>query len=781
MRRIGFIALVLMSLNLFAQEGNCEYKAPKKTRKKYEAASANYVKDKVEGVELLKEVNDLDPQMPEPYYFLAKHYFELAFPEPGKANVAMNADNSKKELFVGRSKDYFIKLNEVCPAFSGHLGSYYLGVIYHMEGKYSEAAPLFKAYLDDEWNTTDNNEAVAKRLYKECAAIDKILKNPVPYDPAAVKGVNTNDNEYLPALSPDNEQLYLVRQMAGTPNPMDPAGPGNDKKEYFTMASKLWVDSFSMGMSMPLPFNDFAGTLDGGEILGNGGICITPDNKRMYVTVNLLVPFQNTKIKNTGIYYTDLVDGKWAPFRALRSVNDEDGNPTWEGQPTISSDGKMIIFASARNSSMYSVDGMGQNKYGMDLFMTTKGQNGSWSAPKNLGDVINTKGHEKTPFLHTDSKTLYFSSNGHAGLGGYDLFYTRMDDYGNWMKPVNLGTPINTAADEHGFIVSLDGKYGFMSSGLQNGPNGALQIIHFPLYEQARPEKVVMMKGTLKDEKGAPLQNGKVEIKNAKTGEITEATVDKKTGEYVAVLTVPDPNRNKTEERKVTLKVEGKEVEADFGSHVEKINGKEQILKPGEKKDSIKGVEVIVPVDHKKVVQNGEEKIVKKDLEELSAPDGQYVITAKTEKKSFSSKVVELNAKEIDGSTTIRGTKASITVEALEVKKPIRLNDIVFGNDSYELTRASKLVLDQLYEFLIENPKIDMAIHGHTDNVGDDAKNLELSKNRAKACMEYLITKGIVAKRIQSEGYGETKPKAPNTTEEGRGANRRVEFVVLKM
>ena len=172
---------------------------------------------------------------------------------------------------------------------------------------------------------------------------------------------------------------------------------------------------------------------------------------------------------------------------------------------------------------------------------------------------------------------------------------------------------------------------------------------------------------------------------------------------------------------------------------------------------------------------------MKKDVEELSAPDGQYVITAKTEKKSFSSKVVELNAKEIDGSTTIRGTKASITVEALEVKKPIRLNDIVFGNDSYELTRASKLVLDQLYEFLIENPKIDMAIHGHTDNVGDDAKNLELSKNRAKACMEYLITKGIVAKRIQSEGYGETKPKAPNTTEEGRGANRRVEFVVLKM
>ncbi len=781
MRRIGVVILLLLSVNVLAQEGNCEYKAPKKVRKKYDAAIATYTKDKVEGVNLLKAVIELDPQMPEPYYALGRHYFELAFPEKGKSRVAMNSDASKKEIFIGKSKDYFIKLNELCPAFSGHLGSFYLATIYHMEGKLSEAAPLFKAYLDDEWNTTANNEEVARRLYKECVAIDKILKNPVPYNPSPVKGVNTLDNEYLPALSPDNEQLYLVRQMAGTPNPMLPAGPGNDKKEYFTVATKLWVDSFSTGTPMPMPFNDFNGTLDGGEILGNGGICVTPDNKRIYVTVKLLVPTGNTKATNTSIYYTDLVDGKWTQFRPLRVANDEGGNMTWEGQPTISSDGKMIIFSSARNSSMFSLNELDEPVYSMDLFMITKNKDGSWSAPKNLGNVINTKGHEKTPFLHTDSKTLYFSSNALPGLGGFDIFYTRMDDYGNWMTPVNLGMPINTPADEHGFIVSLDGKYGFLSSGITNGANGALQIINFPLYEQARPEKVVMMKGVLKDEKGAPLQNGKVEIKNAKTGEITEATVDKKTGEYVAVMTVADPNRNKTEDRKVVLQVGGKEVEAEFGSHVEKINGKEQILKPGEKKDSIKGIEVVIPVDHKKVVVNGEEKIVKKDEEELNAPDGQYVVTAKTEKKSFSSKVVELNAKEIDGSKTIRGSKASITVEALEVKKPIRLNDIVFGNDSYELTRASKLVLDQLYEFLIENPKVDIAIHGHTDNVGDDAKNLELSKNRAKACMDYLIAKGISEKRLQSEGYGETKPKAPNTTDEGKAANRRVEFVVLKM
>ncbi len=783
MRLVGCLALFLFTSTVFAQEGNCDHKPVKKVRKKYEEASAMYATNKGESVKLLKEINTLDPEMPEPYYFLAKHYFEAAFPERDKVRVAQNFDAKQKEDFVNRAKAYFEDLNRVCPAFSGHLGCYYLGVIYHMEGNYAAAAPMFKAYLDDEFNTTDNNEKVAKRLYKECLAIDKILKNPVPYTPAPLKGTNTYDNEYLPMLSPDNEQLYFTRQMVASIDPMRPKGPGNDRKEYFSLASKLSVDSFSNGYPLPFPFNDFSGTLDGGEILGNGGACLTPDNKRMYLTVNIFQQFgNNSKVKNTSIYFTDLKEGMWTQLRPLRVANDLGGNPTWEGQPTISSDGNMIIFASARETSMFSMDAEDKPVYGMDLFMITKMKDGSWTAPKNLGDVINTKGNEKTPFLHTDSKTLYFSSNAHPGLGGYDLFYTRMDDYGNWMTPVNLGTPINTKYDDYGLIVSLDGKSGFLTSGTIDAKDGlAQQIITFPLYEQARPEKVVMMKGTLKDDKGNPLKDGKVEIKNAKTGEITEATVDKNTGQYVAVMTIPDPQRVIDENRKVILKLGEKEVEAPFGSHVENVNGKQQILAPGEKLDSIKGKHVVIPVNHKKVTENGEEKIVAKTSDELNAPDGQYVITAKADKKAFSSKVVELNAKDIDGSKTIRGSTASITVEALEVKKPIRLNDIVFANDSYELTRQSKLVLDELYQFLIDNAKIDIAIHGHTDNVGDDAKNLELSKNRAKACMEYLASKGIAVKRLSSQGFGETKPKTVNTTEEGRAANRRVEFVVLKM
>jgi outer membrane protein OmpA-like peptidoglycan-associated protein len=773
------LSIVFFSSVAVAQgEGNCAHKPSKKIQKKYEQALKLIATgQKTDGAAIAKEIIDLDPAFPAPYYLLGRQYYKFVFPET--ANQAEKLTNEQEKTFKQKAKFYLEESNKVCPAFSGHLASYYLGTLSHMEKDYDKAEAYFKYYVDNEGELLDEKTEIAKRLYLECKTRAHLLKNPVPYDPQAVKGLCTKDDEYVPMLSPDNEQLYFTRQSVGSYDPTKVGGAGNDNREYFTMATKLSVDSFSTGTPLPFPFNDFLGQLNGEDIWGQGAACITPDNKRMYLTVVTKTVLREGPAANASIYYSDLINGSWTPLKSIgRNVNDEANNPTWEGQPTISSDGKMIIFSSVRETCMSSPIPTG-TKLSMDLFMITKKTDGTWSAPKPLSDVINTKGDERTPFLHTDSHTLYFSSDGHPGLGGTDIFYTRMDDFGNWMTPVNLGSPINTPVADHGFMVSLDGLYGFLSSGKKGSAEGGLQIIHFPLYPQARPEQVVLMKGKLTDDKGAPLKDGKVEIKNTKTGQVTEGIVDKQTGEYVAVLSVPDPERNKLENRKVTLTVEGKKVEADFGSHVEKVNGLEKIIEPGAKVDSIKGVQIIIPADHKKVKIGGEEMVVALTPEEIAAPKGEFVVTAKAEGKAFSSKIVEVDTKDPNAKKIIRG--AAVTVEPLEVKKPIRLNDIVFGNDSYELTRKSKLILDQLHDFLIANGKIEISIHGHTDNVGDDAKNLELSKNRAKACMEYLQSRGISVKRLSSEGYGETKPKTVNTTEEGRAANRRVEFVILKM
>jgi len=151
------------------------------------------------------------------------------------------------------------------------------------------------------------------------------------------------------------------------------------------------------------------------------------------------------------------VNGEWTP---IKSVSDKINLPySWESQPSISADGKTLYFVSDRQG------GYG----GYDIYRSIKNDNGEWGTPINMGPAINSKGNEKSPFIHPDGKTLYFSSDGWIGLGGYDIFYSRMNYNGIWSKPTNLGYPINSPDDEVGFFVSTDGTKGFFASNKYNG------------------------------------------------------------------------------------------------------------------------------------------------------------------------------------------------------------------------------------------------------------------------------------------------------------------------
>ena len=117
------------------------------------------------------------------------------------------------------------------------------------------------------------------------------------------------------------------------------------------------------------------------------------------------------------------------------------GPKSWESQPTISADGNTLIFSSSRP------DGVG----GADLYSVTKNENGQWGNLTSLS--VNTPGNEKSPFLHPDSETLYFSSDTHLGIGGLDIFYSKKDSSGNWSNPKNIGYPINTEFDDLAFLL----------------------------------------------------------------------------------------------------------------------------------------------------------------------------------------------------------------------------------------------------------------------------------------------------------------------------------------
>jgi outer membrane protein OmpA-like peptidoglycan-associated protein len=192
----------------------------------------------------------------------------------------------------------------------------------------------------------------------------------------------------------------------------------------------------------------------------------------------------------------------------------------------------------------------------VDLYVTVRDQKTNiWSTPKNLGPKINTSGNEKTPFIHSDSETLYFSSDGHFGFGGLDIFYVRKDEKGEWLEPENIGSPINGGTDDVGFFVSSDTKTGYFFSfdeGKVRGKGvGRFDLYNFDLYKEARPQAVAFIKGNIKDHVGNEISGAQVEIKNIKTEEKTYAVVDSVSGQFMAAV-----NLKKKDDILITVKKE---------------------------------------------------------------------------------------------------------------------------------------------------------------------------------------------------------------------------------
>jgi outer membrane protein OmpA-like peptidoglycan-associated protein len=194
----------------------------------------------------------------------------------------------------------------------------------------------------------------------------------------------------------------------------------------------------------------------------------------------------------------------------------------WDSQPSVTPDGSKLYFASARDSLS-----------GIDIYVTQKKEDGTWARAKKLSPVINTNGNDKSPFIHLDCKTLYFSSDSLPGLGGYDIFMSTLDDKGNWSTPMNLGYPINTEEDEVGFFVSTDGTNAYFSSNRFAG--GGYDIYSFELYNKARPEAMNTIKGFVTGDNGegpiAPI----IEIRDVVTQEMQKIEVDKVSGEYAFI------------------------------------------------------------------------------------------------------------------------------------------------------------------------------------------------------------------------------------------------------
>ena len=487
--------------------------------------------DDEKAIELYKKGTDKKNKKQERMAYL-KQALNLE-PDYVAANFAYAEEIIKTAIYKGSSFDpalpFFMKVIKQCPHYHSD-PYYYIGFSYYENGDYKDAITYLKKFLafkDDDVNKYskdyDSYLYESKKLLKYAEFYNNIFSHPVPFDPYPVNGICTKYDEYLAAISPDNQYAFFTRKMPY--HSINQVWQEEDQKKEFFMESDRQTDgSFSIGKPLPPPFN---------EGQNQGGPAITIDDKTLYFTIcqggGEGVP------ANCDIYYTTMNDkGKWTE---IRNMGDQVNDPTaWDSQPTVSADGLTLYFASNR------AGGMGK----ADIYKVTKDpKTGKWSSPVNLGAPINTPGNDKSPFIHSDNHTLYFSSDGHKGIGGYDIFYSRMDSAGNWGKPVNIGYPINSPGDDLGFFVSTDGKTGYFCS---NDPNrtegrslGGWDLFSFKLYTLARPQKVAVRKGKIAIPDGNP-SGVTITVIDVKTHKKEAVIYDTTTGEYVTVASATDPS-----------------------------------------------------------------------------------------------------------------------------------------------------------------------------------------------------------------------------------------------
>ena len=525
-----------------------------------------------------------------------------------------------------------------------------------------DAASAYLARMDDSpANEIFRQQGLYRLVYAtespELRKADKTMS-----DPVAIAAVNSTAGDYMPQVNPTGTRLYFTSVRQGGFDKLSESDPNHWGEDLYF--SNLVNDTWSAPQLLPEPLNSM------GEDFGSA---FTGDGQLM-VYVRCGDP---NSIGNCDLYYTQLNGTAWTEPKNMGNVVNSDN---WDSQPTISSDGNRIVFTSAR------AGGFG----GSDLYMVEKNQHGIWGIPQNLGGTVNTPFNENSPYIAPDGKTLYYSSNGHPGFGGMDIFYCLFEN-GKWSKPKNLGAPLNSRGDDTNFSISAEGMGYFSSS---RGNAGDYDIYQIELPDELKPKPTVVVQGIVSNSKtSAPLE-AVVLIEDINSGELLSVNKsNSSSGEYLVVLPA---GRN-------------------------------------------------------------------------------YSLAATSKGFFFYSQSFELPA-----DTSYQEISLNIALEPIEKGTKVVLNNIFFESGRAELKPISYVELNKAVDLLKDNATMVIEIGGHTDNVGSDALNLELSQKRAQAVVDYMILAGIDASRLRAKGYGETMPIADNTTAEGKAKNRRTEFEIVE-
>ncbi|MCH2197153.1 MAG: hypothetical protein MK081_00085 [Flavobacteriales bacterium] len=383
---------------------------------------------------------------------------------------------------------------------------YYLGQAYHLNYEMDNAIAEYERLLKMV-NKKHRLHALAKRQIEMCNNAKVQVANPQNYLISNVGPVvNKTTNEYSPVISIDESALFFTsRRMRG------------DSTNQFIVDD----DTGEHREDIYVSYKDMAGNWMDPELLNintdnhAATISASPDGQELYIYYD--------ENGDGQLWKSVLVGESWtAPEKLGSDINTD----AWETHVTVSADGNTLYFTSNRDGG----------EGGRDIYRCVKLPTGDWSKALNIGKSINTPYEEESPFLSVDGKTLYFSSQGHSSMGGFDIFYSTMSEDGEWSEPVNIGHPVNTVDDDIFFMPTANGKRAYYSSRKEEG-EGLKDIYVIDMPDSPVEPDLSVLKGYIYPSEGEELpEDTYLLVTNQETGEVMEYRPRMRDGAYVAIL-----------------------------------------------------------------------------------------------------------------------------------------------------------------------------------------------------------------------------------------------------
>ena len=619
----------------------------------------------------------------------------------------LHLETIKKDLAV----KYFLRIANQDPDYRFDL-NFWIGQSLQYGLEFDKALKYYTQYrqkLISKPNYQGKDKVELKeveRKIKECENGIEFVANPKNFSIVNIgREINSEFDDYGPVLNESESEIVFTTRRRDDNLNENVAEDNKPWEDIFTTTKSggKWARAKNIGAIINTKFND-------------SNLALSADGKTLYIYKD---------DGNGDIYVSErLADGTWGVPDALPGIINSSYR---EASVSVTENGDILYFASERPG------GLG----GSDIYVCTKDSKGEWSKVKNLGSSINTELDEDGPFIDYDGKSLYFSSRGRKGMGGYDIYKSTLInlDRNEWSEPENLGFPINTPDDDVYFVNSKDGKRAYYAS-IRDDGMGYTDIYMITIPDEVKKEEPKKEEPVVEPIKEEPKKEE------------------------------PKKEEPKKEEPK---KEEPKKVQLQPFKYLVKVVDAESKV-PLDARVKLQGLKDNVAVGFSPVGNGTYEFSIK----EKSTKD--YRLSVEKEGYIFQNQSIR-----IEGVSEQVKTKTLIVeLRKLKVGVSSVLRNIYFDFAKATFLQESYNELNKLETMLKQNTGMQVEISGHTDSVGPAEYNKQLSQRRANAVKNFLTSKGIDARRIKAVGYGEDKPIASNDDNaDGREINRRVEFKVL--